>query len=475
MYMYAENLVKRKELKNMRQLQAKLSAGILTAVMILGMVFTMAPMKADAASYPDELSIMAVDSSGNPLKDVELVFEKDGEIYDFGTTDANGKISKYSIINDTDMIFDGGYGEYLVKPVAESGYCVEGEPFKVDIEDANLSFPKPYIASVNGNPYAGETVQLTLKSASSEKPEITVTEVTGAGAEVARAGGTAAIHVKGTNLPDKFYYVMNLYDEKGRLLAQCGEKEATAAGTETERTFDATFPSVEDEKYQDAAYWEVGVETVSNPEDGYYTTKKDKNQQIQIVKKQEPVNPNPGEDKPVVEKKVKSVALTKTSYTYNKKAHKPGIVAKDDKGNKIPSSAYTVTYSSGCKSVGKYTAKVTFKGDYKGTYTRTYSVVPQGTKLKSVKAGKKSFKATWKTQKTQTTGYQLTYSTDKKFSKKVKTTTVSKNGTVKKTVKKLSKKKTYYVKVRTYKTVKSGKKTIKLYSGWSAAKKVKTK
>lgn len=33
MYMYAENLAKRKELKNMRQLQAKLSAGILTAAM----------------------------------------------------------------------------------------------------------------------------------------------------------------------------------------------------------------------------------------------------------------------------------------------------------------------------------------------------------------------------------------------------------------------------------------------------------
>lgn len=367
----------------------------------------------------------------------------------------------------------------LIKPVGESGYCVEGEPFKVDIKDANLSNPKPYIASVNGKPYAGEMVQLTLKSASSEKPEVTVTEVTGGGAEVARTGGTAAIHVKGTNLPDKFYYVMNLYDEKGRILAQCSEKEAVAAGTETERTFDAAFPSVEDEKYKDAAYWEVGVETVSNPEDGYYTTKKEKGQHIQIAKKSETVEPNPGENPggnmPAVEKKVKSVALTKTSYTYNKKAHKPGVVAKDDQGNKIPASDYTVKYSSGCKNVGKYAVTVTFKGEYKGTYTRTYNVVPQGTKLKSVKAGKKSFKATWKKQKTQTSGYQLAYSTSKKFAKKVKTTTVSKNGTVKKTVKKLSKKKTYYVKVRTYKTVKSGKKTIKLYSGWSAAKKVKTK
>lgn len=446
----------------MKQLQAKLSAGILTAVMILGMVFTMAPMKADAATYPDQLNIKVVDSSGNPLADMELVFEKDGEIYDFDKTDANGEISKFSIINDTDILLDGGFGEYLIKPVGESGYCVEGEPFKVDIKDANLSNPKPYIASVNGKPYAGEMVQLTLKSASSEKPEVTVTEVTGGGAEVARTGGTAAIHVKGTNLPDKFYYVMNLYDEKGRILAQCSEKEAVAAGTETERTFDAAFPSVEDEKYKDAAYWEVGVETVSNPEDGYYTTKKEKGQHIQIAKKSETVEPNPGENPggntPAVEKKVKSVALTKTSYTYNKKAHKPGVVAKDDQGNKIPASDYTVKYSSGCKNVGKYAVTVTFKGEYKGTYTRTYNVVPQGTKLKSVKAGKKSFKATWKKQKTQTSGYQLAYSTSKKFAKKVKTTTVSKNGTVKKTVKKLSKKKTYYVKVRTYKTVKSGKK-----------------
>nr|WP_298570082.1 bacterial Ig-like domain-containing protein [uncultured Mogibacterium sp.] len=463
----------------MKQLQAKLSAGILTAVLILGMVFTMTPMKADAASYQDVLNVSAVDENGTPLADVELVFEKEGETYDFDTTDANGEISGYSMIDDAEMVFDGGYGEYEIKPAANSGYTVVGNPCIVDIEKTPESYGFPYIASVNGKPYAGETVQLTLKSASSEKPEVTVTEVTGGGAEVARAGGTAAIRVKGTNLPDKFYYVMNLYDEKGRLLAQCSEKEAAAAGTETERTFDAAFPSVEDEKYQDAAYWEVGVETVSSPEDGYYTTKKEKGQHIQIAKKSETVEPkpgeNPGENPPAVEKKVKSVALTKISYTYNKKAHKPGVVAKDDQGNKIPASDYTVKYSSGCKNVGKYAVTVTFKGEYKGTYIRTYNVVPQGTKLKSVKAGKKSFKATWKKQKTQTSGYQLAYSTSKNFAKNVKTTTVSKNGTVKKTVKKLSKKKTYYVKVRTYKTVKSGKKTIKLYSGWSAAKKVKTK
>lgn len=95
----------------MKQLQAKLSAGILTAVMILGMVFTMAPMKADAATYQDVLNVLAVDENGTPLVNVELVFEKDGMTYDFDTTDANGKISDFNIQDDTDMILDGGYGE----------------------------------------------------------------------------------------------------------------------------------------------------------------------------------------------------------------------------------------------------------------------------------------------------------------------------------------------------------------------------
>ena len=120
-------------------------------------------------------------------------------------------------------------------------------------------------------------------------------------------------------------------------------------------------------------------------------------------------------------------------------------------------------------------SEVTFKGDYKGTFTKTFNINPKGTSLSKVKAARKSFSATWKKQSKQTSGYQLQYSTNKKFAKAVKTSTISKNTTVKKTVKKLSAKKTYYVRVRTYKTVKVGKKSVKIYSGWSTAKKVKTK
>lgn len=197
---------------------------------------------------------------------------------------------------------------------------------------------------------------------------------------------------------------------------------------------------------------------------------------IQAVKDAEAALVKAEAPKPEPEvKKVASVKLAKTSYVYDGKVKKPAVVAKNNKGEKITSKDYTVKYAAGCKNVGTYTVKVTFKGDYKGTFTKTFNINPKGTSLSKVKAARKSFSATWKKQSKQTSGYQLQYSTNKKFAKAVKTSTISKNTTVKKTVKKLSAKKTYYVRVRTYKTVKVGKKSVKIYSGWSAAKKVKTK
>ena len=42
-------------------------------------------------------------------------------------------------------------------------------------------------------------------------------------------------------------------------------------------------------------------------------------------------------------------------------------------------------------------------------------------------------------------------------------------------VTKLKAKKKYYVRIRTYQTVKVGKKSTKIYSGWSKAKTITTK
>ena len=173
--------------------------------------------------------------------------------------------------------------------------------------------------------------------------------------------------------------------------------------------------------------------------------------------------------------KASNIKLSKTTYTYNGKVQKPSVTVKDSKGKTLKKGTdYSVSYSSGCKNVGRYTVKVTLKGNYSGSKSMTYNINPKGTGVSKVKAAKKGFKVTWKKQATQTTGYQVQYSTSSKF-KSAKTVTISKNKTTSKSVSKLSAKKKYYVRVRTYKTVKVNGKNVKLYSGWSKAKRVTTK
>ena len=173
--------------------------------------------------------------------------------------------------------------------------------------------------------------------------------------------------------------------------------------------------------------------------------------------------------------KASNIKLSKTAYTYNGKVQRPGVTVKNSKGKALKNGTdYTVSYPKGMKNVGKYTVKVTLKGNYSGSKSMTYNINPKGTSVSKVTAAKKGFKVTWKKQTTQTTGYQVQYSTSSKF-KSAKTVTISKNKTTSKSVSKLSAKKKYYVRVRTYKTVKIGGKSVKLYSGWSKAKSVTTK
>ena len=173
--------------------------------------------------------------------------------------------------------------------------------------------------------------------------------------------------------------------------------------------------------------------------------------------------------------KASNIKLSKTAYTYNGKVQKPSVTVKDSKGKALKSTDYKIDYPKGMKNVGKYTVKVTLKGNYSGSKSMTYNINPKGTSVSKVTAAKKGFKVIWKKQTTQTTGYEVQYSTASNFKKGNKTVTVSKNKTTSKSVSKLSAKKKYYVRVRTYKTVKIGGKSVKLYSGWSKAKSVTTK
>ena len=173
--------------------------------------------------------------------------------------------------------------------------------------------------------------------------------------------------------------------------------------------------------------------------------------------------------------KASSIKLKATSLTYNGKVRTPKVIVKDRTGKTlVKNTDYTVSYAKGRKYVGKYAVKITFKGKYSGTKTLYFTIKPKATSISSLKAGSKKFTVKWKKQATQTTGYQVQYIASSKFSK-AKTVTVGKNTTVSKKISKLSGKKKYYVRVRTYKTVKINGKSIRIYSGWSKAKTVTTK
>lgn len=113
--------------------------------------------------------------------------------------------------------------------------------------------------------------------------------------------------------------------------------------------------------------------------------------------------------------------------------------------------------------------------DSEKTYAPFGAVVSQYTsiakpKLNSAKStSKKKIKASW-SKVGGASGYQVMWSTYKNFSKNYKTKSVKAKYSSK-TVTTAQSKKTYYVRVRAYKTI-NGK---KVYSQWSNTKKVKTK
>lgn len=164
------------------------------------------------------------------------------------------------------------------------------------------------------------------------------------------------------------------------------------------------------------------------------------------------------------------VTLSKTSYTYNGKQKKPGIIVKAGGTGLVKDKDYTVLYENNTK-VGTASVVVTGIGNYKGTVTKAFRILPKGTSVSGkITPKSKGFTVKWRKQSTSTTGYQIQYSTGKKFTKKTTVSKTVKKSSTKLTVKKLKAKKKYYVRIRTYKTV-NGK---KYYSGWSGVKVVTT-
>lgn len=163
--------------------------------------------------------------------------------------------------------------------------------------------------------------------------------------------------------------------------------------------------------------------------------------------------------------KIRKVVLSKTLLTYNGKVQKPSVKVYDENGTRI-TAGFKVSYPSGCKNLGSYKVTVTGTDNYKGTVTASYVIRPAKCKTPSVKAGKKKMTVKWKKLGGGSQTYQIYVL--KKGTKKAKYYTSTKTS---KTIKKLAKKKTYSVKIRSYKKI-SGK---TYYGAWSGTKKVKIK
>lgn len=170
----------------------------------------------------------------------------------------------------------------------------------------------------------------------------------------------------------------------------------------------------------------------------------------------------------------KTFTLSKTNFVYNAKVQTPTLVIKSADKTLKNGVDYTLSYSSGRKLVGRYAIKVTFKGNYSGTKTLVYNIIPKATAITSIAGTKKGFTARWRKQAVQTHGYQVQYSLYSNFKTGTVLTAKSVNSLIVK-VGKLTGGKRYYVRVRTYRTVKYAGKNLNLYSAWSPIKSVVTK
>ena len=201
--------------------------------------------------------------------------------------------------------------------------------------------------------------------------------------------------------------------------------------------------------YKDNQY--PGVATVTIYGTGYY--KGAATIHFKIIKK--------------TEKFVSNVKLNRTSYTYTGKSIRPSVTVTVN-GKKIGSSAYKLYYKNN-KNSGIGTVQVRGIGKYSRiNKTLTFKILPPKTLLTGLKKANRSFTASWK-KNIQATGYQIQYAADSRFTKERKTVTVGKQSATRYKISGLKNKKTYYIRIRSYKRV--GKKV--LYSSWSTVKKIR--
>ncbi|MDR0886463.1 MAG: hypothetical protein LBN22_08955 [Clostridiales Family XIII bacterium] len=173
--------------------------------------------------------------------------------------------------------------------------------------------------------------------------------------------------------------------------------------------------------------------------------------------------------KPMKGLSIASIATQK----YAGKAIKPvsAISIKDGSYKLVKDKDYKIVSYTNNNGPGIGKIKVKGAGKYTGERVISFNIAPKQTSIsKMTSAQKSTFSVTWK-KDTKVSGYEVVVATDKKFTKNKKSAKISSYKTVTKKFTKLKAKKTYYARVRSYKTI-GGK---KYYSLWSTVKNGKTK
>lgn len=175
-----------------------------------------------------------------------------------------------------------------------------------------------------------------------------------------------------------------------------------------------------------------------------------------------------------INKATPQVSLRSGGYIYDGGVKSNAVTVKGaDGATWTNGNQYKLSGTLSAKMPGTYSVTVTptDTSNYNAV-SKSFSISVQPTTIKSLSGAKKAFKVkAAKKGKNYVTGYQVRYSLNESMSGAKTKTIGTKYSRVSKKVTKLKAKKTYYVQVRSYKTISKKK----YYSSWSAVKSVKTK
>lgn len=168
-----------------------------------------------------------------------------------------------------------------------------------------------------------------------------------------------------------------------------------------------------------------------------------------------------------------TVKISPTKVTYNGKTRKPAVKSVYYGKIKLSSSYYTVSFKNN-KNPGIGSVIVKGKGKYaKYAGSATFSILPKApTGLTAKSTAKKQATVTWKGS-TGATGYQIMISQKSDFRKgTTRTFTIRDSKRRSGVPKPMTSGRTYYIRIRSYKTTSNGK---TVYSAWSKSTKTKIK